>query len=355
MTVMPEHVDWREREYISQYALQQLNLAIQKGGVAASADGDVTGTWERQNADGTTEQISTPVAVETEPGLYTITLRGQDTATPGDYLLTWNYTIDGFEENYPVFLVVGPANPHYDQLPDDMKQIVEHVWFRFADLFDSPGGGPNLQTYFQTHWSRGRMAQLLGVALGRLNTEAQPYMTYTVDGRDGAQFPVQMWGSLLETALYIEAIKHLMRSYVEQPSFQGAGSVARLDRRDYLDRWRSIADAEEDMITGQLDSFKISQMGLGRPKVLVSGGTYGRYSPTRVAGSIAARPRYWTRMYVVIGLLLALCLATLHPHGTSPASQIQSPTSGHASISQQARMAAGLGPSRSSSTRGTAS
>lgn len=297
MTVMPEHVDWREREYISQYALQQLNLAIQKGGEAASADDTVVGTWARQNADGTTEEIATPAAVETETGLYTITLRGQDTAVPGDYVLTWTYTIDGFEEHYPVFLVVGPANPYYDQLPDDMKQVVERVWFRFADLFDSPGGGPNLETYFQSHWSRGRMAQLLGVAVGRLNTMAQPYMTFTVDGRNGSKFPLHQWGSLLETALYIEAVKHLVRSYVEQPEFQGTGSVARVDRRDYMSRWQSILDTEENMFVGQLDSFKISMMGLGRPKVLVSGGVYARYAPTRVAGSIAARPRYWTRMY----------------------------------------------------------
>jgi hypothetical protein len=52
---------------------------------------------------------------------------------------------------------------------------------------------------------------------------------------------------------------------------------------------------EEELVKQQLQHFKIASMGLGRPAVLISGGVYGRFGPTRMAGSIAARPRYWTR------------------------------------------------------------
>jgi hypothetical protein len=54
---------------------------------------------------------------------------------------------------------------------------------------------------------------------------------------------------------------------------------------------------EEEAAKAQLQVFKIASMGLGRPAILISGGVYGRYGPTRMAGSVAARPRYWTRFY----------------------------------------------------------
>ena len=56
---------------------------------------------------------------------------------------------------------------------------------------------------------------------------------------------------------------------------------------------------EEDDLKKMLDVFKIAHMGLGRPHVLVSGGVYGNYGPTRIAsGSWASRPRYWARFQV---------------------------------------------------------
>jgi hypothetical protein len=116
-------------------------------------------------------------------------------------------------------------------------------------------------------------------------------------GQGGALFPTAQWGPLLGTLTWIETLKHLIRSYTEQPNFIGSGNISRLDRRDYVQRWRDVLMDEEKAAQAQLDVFKISQMGLGRPAVLISGGVYGRYGPTRMAGSVAARPRYWTRFY----------------------------------------------------------
>jgi len=95
----------------------------------------------------------------------------------------------------------------------------------------------------------------------------------------------------------VEMVKHLIRSYVEQPALISSGAITRLDRRDYTQRWHEVLEEEQAELKSMLDTFKIRRMFGGAPKVLVSGGTYGRYAPTRIAGSVAARPRMWARWY----------------------------------------------------------
>lgn len=286
-------VDYRDREYISQYALDPLGLSIRKAGVPADADGDVliTLTNEETLVDVFTDRVCLNPAV----GDYEIILSSEDTQTPGLYTVSFTYDLDAVAQIAEYYIEIGERAPAYDSLEDDMKAIVESVNYRFADLFDSQDGGANLETYYQSHFNRNRLGQLLAIAMGRLNTMAQPYQTYTLED-GGKAFPTDQWGPMLETALYIETLRHLIRSYVEQPMFMGA-NITRLDRRDYLQRWQSVLQDEEQMFQKQLDTFKIAHMGLGRPRILVSGGVYGRYGPTRVAGSVAARPRYWTRFY----------------------------------------------------------
>lgn len=294
-------IDIRERQYISQWATDLLGLAVIKAGAPTDVDGDVTVSLIDESV--VQPDLPTPpilvfsrVADHMALGLYECQLATAETAKPGYYTVAWDYTMDGTIQHYRSYVEVGGATPAYDRLAPTMKDIVDTTWVRFADLFDSPGGGPNLMTYFQTHFSRGRMAQLMKVAVGTLNTIAQPFQTYTIDGDGGASFPVAKWGPLLERSLYIESLRHLIRSYVEQPQFVG-GSVTRLDRRDYLDRWNIVLGMEEPIFQRELEVFKIGNMGLGKPAVLVAGGVYGRYGPTRVAGSVAARPRMWTRWY----------------------------------------------------------
>lgn len=289
-------LDFRERQYVSRYSSDLLGLSVHRGGVPADVDGNTVNVSLIN--EGTSVVVISRPATHAGTGLYETQLTSTETATPGNHRVIWVYTLDGVPQEYVTFIEIGSNSPDFDRLDPGMKQLVEDVWIRFADLFDSPDGGPNLQTYFQTHFSRNRLAQLLKFAVGRLNTAAQPYQTYTIDvnPHGQGQFPIQAWGPLLAQALYVECLKHLVRSYVEQPMFVG-GSVTRLDRRDYMDRWQSVLQMEEGLFSKEMDTFKIRNMGFGRPRVLVSGGVYGRFGPTRFAGSVAARPRYWTRFY----------------------------------------------------------
>jgi hypothetical protein len=283
-----------EAQYVSQFATDLLWLTINVAGTPTDPDDQNVQVAFIDEDFHTT--VFERVAERAGVGEYRTQLTAQESARAGNYRVSWTYGFDDVAQLYDTFVTIGPASPAYDNLAPGMKEIVDQVWVRFADLFDAPQGGPHLQVYFESHFGRGRIAQLLRVAVGRLNTIAQPFQTYTIDGDGGATFPIVSWGPLLEQALYVEVIKHLRRSYVEQPLLTG-GDAARLDRRDYLDRWGSILDQEEEDLRGRLATFKISNMGLGRPSVLVSGGAYGRFAPTRYAGSAAARGRFWARFY----------------------------------------------------------
>lgn len=285
---------WNDRVYVSQYAIDAVGIKLVRNQVPIDADGVVTVAMVSET---TGYQVFTRDAVHDGVGEYSTPFNSAETSVPGMYTLMWTYAVLGSSEYLESGIEVGPASPSYDALPEGFRDMVESVWIRIADLIDSPGGGPNALTYYQSKFGRGRIAELMRIALGRMNTMAQPFQTYTLDGVGGAVFPVAQWGPLLENLTWIETLKHLIRIYTEQPTFTGSGDVSRLDRRDYVQRWRDVLMEEEEAAKAQLQVFKIASMGLGRPAILISGGVYGRYGPTRMAGSVAARPRYWTRFY----------------------------------------------------------
>lgn len=282
-----------DRQYVSQFGTDLTGIVLFRNGTPADADSDV---YVSMVSETTGDLLFTRPSDHTSLGTYSIAFNSADTSIPDAYLLTWSYQLNGNDQINQTAIEVGPSNPHYDPLSQDMKLTIENVYYKISDLLDSPDGRPNLTTFIQSKFGRGRMAQLLNTAMGRLNTMAQPYSTYSIYDKS---FPLAQWGSFLESALWIETLKHLIRSYVEQPEVTGGatGNVSRLDRRDYMDRWRVILSDEEQVFKSQQDVFKIAHMGLGRPGILVSGGVYGRYGPTRLAGSVAARPRYYSRFY----------------------------------------------------------
>lgn len=282
-----------ERQFVSRFSQFTAGLKIYDHEVLRDADDVVV--VEVTTLDGS-DSILNSVATHESTGVYSFTLSSRDTSAPGLYAINWSYNLDGVGQIYVTYIEVGGLSTSYDALSVGLKGVVESAWIRFADLFDSPYGGPHLQSYFQSKFDRGRMAQLLQIAVGRLNTISQPHTSYSlIEPPNGPGFPIDQWGGLLDQALYIECLKHLMRSYVEQPEVQGV-SVARQDRRDYLQRWQTILEMEQKDFDRQLETFKIAHMGLGRPRVLVSGGVYGEWGMDRIPGLMAARG-YWARRY----------------------------------------------------------
>jgi hypothetical protein len=287
-----------EFQYVSQFAVDPIGVIINVSGVPQDVGAVVVAMYPIP-MPGTASVVNTfpggstfpgaltdpgysPVFMRTatEPvtGIYQTNFLASDTSVPGNYRIDWTFTLAEVTQTISVFVQVGPASPAYDYLPWQMKQVIEDVWIKFADGYDSPYGGPNLQMWYQSHYGRGRIAQLLKQAIQHLNNVSQPQNYYTVDGNGGGLFPVQQWSGLLNTALTIEVIKQLMRSYVEDPDIQGAVQ-ARMIRRDYMQRWGSMLELEQAEMKSQLDTFKIRQMF--KQTVLVAGGAYPNYGMFR--------------------------------------------------------------------------
>jgi len=109
------------------------------------------------------------------------------------------------------------------------------------------------------------MAKLLPDALYTIGATFTPVIEYTEDN-----FPFDHHSPLAGQSLLVESIRHLMRSYVEQPVPVGS-NVTYFDRRDYLNRWQSILQMEVDKLTAWIDIFKQSQFAFGSTAMLVGG------------------------------------------------------------------------------------
>lgn len=271
--------------FVARYSISNADLTVVNGsGTVVDADANAVTANYHNYASGTL--IFTRAATRVQTGVYRVTLSSVETATPGAFYLRFTYALGSVAQEYRTDVEVPSSSaPLYEALDDGVRDVIDRVWMRFSDLFDSALGGPHLQMYAQSNFGRERVADLCRVAVGRLNTVAQPYQTYDILGT--GVFPVSQWGALLEQATLVETIKHLMRSYVEQPSPESIPG-ARLDRRDYLSRWETMLSIEERTLTSQLETFKMANMGLGQPSLVVAGGVYGNL----VRNATPARPRH---------------------------------------------------------------
>jgi hypothetical protein len=247
------------------------------------------------------DPVYSGVATSPSTGTYQVDPAATQALTPGYYRFDWSFTLNGVPITTSQYIQIGPPSPSYDALAPPFVNAVENVWIKFADIYDSGFGGPYLTVWYNQHFGRGRVAQLMEQACWHLNNSAQPATTFSVTGVSpsggGAPlFPVNQYAGLLNTATTIEVIKHLMRSYTEEPIVVGNISV-RLDRRDYLQRWGTMLGDEQAQYTQEIGVFKTQMMFNGSPRVLIQGGAFGSYGVPRYIGSIPARPLYMNRWF----------------------------------------------------------
>ena len=235
-------------------------------------------------------------------GIYTLTLTPEHTRERGNVTARWTYTADGIESGYIDHLRVTEYMPTYHSLRDWEQGTVDTVMFMLGDLFDSTDGGPHLHETYQSRFGPERLAQLLSVSVTRMNTMGHP-LTNFGSGPGTKELPQNLRG-LMVIGLYIETLKHLVRSYVEQPEFRNQ-QVNYTDRRDYFQRWQTVLADETRDYTKSVALAKRSLLGLGRGSLLVSGGIYGsgRGAFKGTYGMQQRGARFWPSAPVVAGIV----------------------------------------------------
>lgn len=255
-----------------------------------NADAPPTVTMKRYTDN--TDVFAPRATTLVETGIYEVTLSSVETSEPGLFYLDFAYDLGAVAQEWQIDIEIPSTTAsHYEALAETDRALVEMTWSRFTDMFDSATGGPHLSEYAQSDFGRERLAQLLPMALNRVNLSSQPPMSFSLANQD---FPYETWGGFLELALYVEAIRHLIRSYTEQPTPQGLQTV-RLDRAQYAQMWRQILQDELRDFEAMQDAFKISSLRLGRASVLVGGGVYGEWARPAPATRPRMRPpvRLW--------------------------------------------------------------
>jgi hypothetical protein len=168
-------------------------------------------------------------------------------------------------------------------------EISEQVWMRLEDCFDSERGGPWLRD-MTLAWFEPEKVELF-VAEGLMFINQWPpltnidlsYFTTPVINPDPA-LPAGTTQPdpdriIIVQATLLAVIRHLMRSYVEQENPVGANIVWQ-SRRDYLDRWRSIFEIENQAFKEMLALWKRQFLNYGQGALLVHSKAGRLYGPS---------------------------------------------------------------------------
>lgn len=166
----------------------------------------------------------------------------------------------------------------------EIDKTIDLTWLMLEDCFDSDMGGPYLRDVTQAYFDKRKLNLLVDNALMVINVKP-PASNYTVDS-----YPYANARALLSKALLIEGVKHLMRSYVEQPNVLGAGQISYFDRRDYLQRWQLIYQTELEEFKHWLVLYKRQGYNFGEGSLLIDLKSGRRQMYPQLD---RARGRYW--------------------------------------------------------------
>lgn len=167
---------------------------------------------------------------------------------------------------------------------DGVEGVADQVWTRIEDLFDSEIGGPWLRDMTLAKFDQTKIIQLVPDAMIDINYTYQPALNYDIDNYPYADSNAN---AILVLALELATIRHLIRSYTEQPD-QINSAVGYFDRKRYQEAWAKVYDLESKRFLAILAQWKRGQLGLGQVSTLI-GTKAGRLMPATLRTRYAAR------------------------------------------------------------------
>lgn len=239
-------------------------------GMALTA-GDITSVnFTIKEPDGTT--VNTAGTIESDGAGY---LRFSNTTQKGLYVYSAQFLLTSGEKRSrrEDFNVIDPM----ETPPTTQRSMVaEEVWMRIEDCFDSDLGGPNLRDQTLAYFDREKVARFVAEGLVYINgwppiTQfTLTDFTQTLPSTDPAEVGLQEMNLnqivIIQSTL-LAVIRHLMRSYVEQPDNVGA-NVVWMSRRDYLQRWETIYQLELAYFKELVALFKRQFLNYGHTSIL---------------------------------------------------------------------------------------
>lgn len=192
----------------------------------------------------------------------------QDTTQVGHYTGMAQFRIENGKKSCPVDFET--VDPFMEAEPSPTWVIANDAWEKFEDLFDSEEGGPWLRDMTLAVFNKTKMENFIDDALVVINFQ-NPETSFTAEEFVQKGPPVVKTSNLpiLTQAVVLQIIRHLMRSYVEQPNPTGA-AISWHDRREYLQRWKLVYETELEAYKQMLALWKRQFLGLGATKTLVS-------------------------------------------------------------------------------------
>lgn len=194
-----------------------------------------------------------------------------DTAQVGQYLAVATFDLLN-NERRSTRVDFEVIDPFKSLTPSPSYLVAEAAWMKLEDCFDAEDEGPWLRDMTLNYFNKDKMEAFIAEALFFINQANPPTNLdvaafVTLDGSGDPVITVDL--PLLAQAVFIQVLRHLIRSYVEQPQPQGA-QIAWSDRRDYLQRWQSVLQIESEAYRTMLALYKRRFLGLGQSRMLVS-------------------------------------------------------------------------------------
>lgn len=193
-------------------------------------------------------------------------LKFEDTVSAGFYTAVASFILsDGTRKSRTIhFEVFDPFNP---PAPTPGEVVANRVWDKIEDCFDSEQEGPWLRDMTMNFFNRGKMEDFIAEGLFDINQQNPPTDITISQFFSGSAPTADL--PLLVQSTFLSVVRHLIRSYVEQPQPVGA-QVVYEDRREYLQRWQETYQIELETYSRWIALWKRKYLQLGKAKGLVS-------------------------------------------------------------------------------------